>query len=62
MAPVVPTVLSTITCLVPGLVVEARMASPFSSLSPFDVPFTGDTDVLLFLCFLCAFPAAEDAG
>ena len=46
----------------PGLVEEARMALPFSSLSPFGDPFGGDTEVLLFLCFLCASPAAEDAG
>lgn len=53
MAPAVPAALSTVACLMPGTDAEARTALLFSSLSPFDDPFGADTDVLLFLCFLC---------
>lgn len=61
-APAVSAALSPMACPVLGLVEETRMALPFSSLSLFDDPFGGDTEVLLFLCFLCASLAAEDAG
>ncbi|KAK4824286.1 hypothetical protein QYF61_013031 [Mycteria americana] len=57
-APAVPTALSTVAYLLPGPVEEARMALPFSSLSPFDYPLGGDTE-MLFFSVSCVYPRLQ---
>lgn len=58
-APVVPTALSTTACLVTRLVEEAGMALLFSSMSPFDDLFSGDTKVFFDSLFLVFIPGCR---